>query len=156
MSKPMAFAVDRSRTIISSLIHGRKVSGLDVAWLRREVFADGEVSREAAEELFAVERSDIVKAPAWTGFFVEMITEHVVWRSQPTGVVGEEQAAWLIAQADLTMSVDALAVLVNVLAEADRVPHWFVGAVAARAKRGWPGVDAALLAAARGAIPAFG
>jgi hypothetical protein len=70
----MAFAVDRSRTIISSLIHGRKVTGLDVAWLRREVFADGEVSREAAEELFAVERSDAIKAAAWTEFFVELIT----------------------------------------------------------------------------------
>ena len=26
-----------------------------VAWLRREVFADGEISREAADEVFAVE-----------------------------------------------------------------------------------------------------
>ena len=85
MSKPMAFAVDRSRTIISSLIHGGRVSGLDVAWLRREVFADGEVSREAAEELFAVERAEIVKAPEWTEFFVELITEHIVWQSRPTG-----------------------------------------------------------------------
>jgi hypothetical protein len=45
----MAFAVDQSRTIISSLIHGRQVSGLDIAWLRREVFADAEVSRDSAE-----------------------------------------------------------------------------------------------------------
>jgi hypothetical protein len=146
----MAFAVDRSRTIISSLIHGRKVTGLDVAWLRREVFADGEVSREAAEELFAVERSDAIKAAAWTEFFVELITEHIVWQSRPTGIVDEAQAAWLIEQADEAASTGALAALVNVLAEAHRAPQWFIEAVRARATRGWAGVDAALLAATPG------
>jgi hypothetical protein len=147
MSKPMAFAVDRSRTIISSLIHGREVTGLDVAWLRREVFADGEVSRDAAEELFAVERSDAAKAAPWTEFFVELITEHVVWQSRPTGVVDEAQAAWLIGQADAAASAGALAALVNVLAESHRAPQWFIEAVRARATRGWAGVDEALLAA---------
>ena len=156
MSKPMAFAVDRSRTIISSLIHGRKVTGLDVAWLRREVFADGQVTREAAEELFAVERSDAVKEPAWTEFFVELITEHVVWQSRPTGVLDEEQASWLLQQADQAMSADALAALVNVLAEAQRAPQWFIDAVRARALDGWRGVDEALLPLVSGAIAAVG
>jgi hypothetical protein len=150
MSKPMAFAVDRSRTIISSLIHGRKVSGLDVAWLRREVFGDGEVSREAAEELFAVARSDVAKAPEWTPLFVELITRHVVAQSRPSGAVGEAQARWLIERADEATSADALAVLVNVLAEARRVPQWFLAAVRARAGRDWPGVGAALEAPATG------
>lgn len=144
----MAFAVDRSRTIISSLIHGRRVTGLDVAWLRREVFADGEVSREAAEELFAVERSDVVKAAAWTEFFVELVAEHVVWQSSAPGVVDEARAAWLIEQADQAASAGALAALVNVLAEASRAPQWFIEAVRARATRGWAGVAEALLAAA--------
>jgi hypothetical protein len=148
MSKPMAFAVDRSRTIISALILGGRVSALDVAWLRREVFGAGEVSREAAEELFAVEQSAIVKAPEWTEFFVELICEHVVWQSRPTGVLTEEQAEWLIRQADQAMSVDALAVLANVLAESHRVPQWFLAAVRARATRGWQGVDEILQAAA--------
>ncbi len=150
MSKPMAFVVDRSRTIISSLIHGRKVSGLDVAWLRREVFADGEVSRDAAEELFAVARSDVAKAPEWTQLFVELVTQHVLRQSAPVGVVNEAQARWLIERADQTQSADALAVLVNVLAEAQRVPQWFFAAVRARAARGWPGVDEALGVATAG------
>lgn len=147
MSKHMAFAVDRSRTIISALIHGRQVSAMDVAWLRREVFSDGDVSREAADELFEVERSPAVKAPEWTEFFVEMITEHVVWQARPTGVVNEAQAEWLIQRADESMSIDALAVLVNVLAEAHRAPLWFLSAVRSRATRGWPGVNEALAAA---------
>jgi hypothetical protein len=146
----MAFAVDRSRTIVGSLIHANGVSGLDVAWLRREMFAEGEVSREAAEELFAVERAEIDKAPEWTEFFVELITEYVVWQSRPTGVVDGAQAEWLLQEADRCRSVNALAVLVNVLVEAHRVPQWFVAAVRGRAERGWPGVDAAVKAALAG------
>jgi hypothetical protein len=146
----MAFTVDRSRTIITAMIHGRRVSAMDVAWLRREVFAGGWVSREAADELFAVERAGLANAPEWTEFFVEMIAEHVVWQARPTGIVDEAQAEWLIARADECASVNALAALVAVLAEAHRAPAWFLAAVRVRAARGWPGVKEALLAASAG------
>jgi len=119
-----------------------------VAWLRREVFADGEVSRDMAEALFAIERSNIEKCPEWTEFLVEMITEHVVWQSRPTGVVNESQAEWLIARIDECRSMGALAALVNVLTEAHRVPQWLAGAAHARFRRGWPGVNEALNVAA--------
>ena len=145
----MAFKVDRSRSIIGAMILGRRVTAMDVAWLRREVFADGVVSREEADELFALERAGVAEGGEWTEFFVEMITDHVVWQSRPSGVVSDNQAEWLIERADACASVNGLAALVNVLAEAHRAPRWFLAAVRARAKRGWPGVDAAL-AAARG------
>jgi hypothetical protein len=143
----MGFAVEKSRTIISAMIHGRKVTAQDVAWLRREVFADGEVTREAAEELFAVARAGMSNAPEWMELFVELVTDHVVWQSRPTGVVTDAEAEWLIARADGCKSIEALAVLVNVLAEAHRAPQWFVTAVRARATQ-WPGVEAALRARA--------
>ena len=133
----MAFTVDWSRSIISAMILGRKVTAMDVAWLRREVFADGAVSREAADELFLVERAGVAQTPAWTELFVEMITEHVVWQSRPTGIVDEKQAEWLIERADSCASVNALAALVNVLGEAHRAPRWFLDAVCARAAMVW-------------------
>jgi hypothetical protein len=144
----MCFVIDRSRTIISAMILSRRVTAQDVAWLRREVFADGEVTREAADELFAVARARMNNAPEWTGFFVELITDHVVWQSRPTGVVNEEQGKWLLNKADECKSVEALGALVNVLAEAHRAPQWFVAAVRARAAGEWPEVGAALRAAA--------
>jgi hypothetical protein len=144
----MCVAIDRSRTIISAMILGRRVTAQDVAWLRREVFSDGEVTREAADELFAVARARMMNAPEWTEFFVEMITDHVVWQARPTGVVSDAQAEWLVKRADECKTVEALAALVNVLAEAHRAPEWFVAAVKARANGGWPGVEAALRAAA--------
>lgn len=143
----MQFKVDRSRSIISAMILGRKVTAMDVAWLRREVFADGAVSREAADELFAVEKAGVARTPEWTEFFVEMVTEHVLWQSRPTGVISDAQAEWLIGKADDCSSVNALAVLVNVLGEAHRAPRWFLAAVRGRALRGWTGVDAALQSA---------
>ncbi len=146
----MGFTVDRSRTIITAMIHGRQVSAMDVAWLRREVFAGGWVSREAADELFAVERAGLANAPEWTEFFVEQIVAHVVWQARPSGVVSEDQAEWLIARADECASVNALAALVAALAEAHRAPAWFLAAVRARAARGWTGVAEALGAARAG------
>ncbi len=143
----MGFAVEKSRTIISAMVLGGKVTAQDVAWLRREAFADGEVTPEAAEELFAVARAGMDNAPEWTELFVELITDYVVWQSRPTGVVTDDQAQWLIERADACKSVEALAALVNVLAEAHRAPLWFVTAVRARAAQ-WRTAEAALKAKA--------
>ena len=139
----MSFAVEKSRTIISAMVHGRKVTAQDVQWLRREVFAEGEMTRETADELFAVARAGMANAPEWTELFVELITDYVVWQSRPTGVVTDEEAQWLLGRADECRTIEALAALVNVLAEAHRAPKWFVAAVRARAPQ-WPGVEAAL------------
>ena len=140
--------VDRSRSIISALILGRRVSALDVAWLRREIFPDGVVSRDAADELWSVAEARLANADDWTEFFVEMITEHVVWQCRPTGIVNEEQAEWLLKRADACGTIEALAALVNVLAEAHRAPAWFLAAVRARATKGWAAVEAEKLLSA--------
>src|SRR5579872_487092 len=141
----MGFAIDRSRTIITAMILGRRVTAQDVAWLKREVFGSREVSRESADELFAVVRAEMDNAPEWKEFFVEMIAEHVVRQSEQPGVVDDERAVWLLARVDECKSVEALAALVNVLAEAYRAPDWFVAAVKERAAaRGWSGADGPL------------
>jgi acetyl-CoA acetyltransferase len=145
----MGFAIDRSRTIISAMILGRRVTAQDVAWLRREVFAGNEVTREAADELFAVARANMDNAPEWKEFFVEMIARHMR-QDSPVGVVSEERAAWLLTRVDECKSVEALAALVNVLAEARSVPQWFLDAVRARASGGWPSVTDPLPAATAG------
>jgi hypothetical protein len=149
MTKHMTFDVDRSPTIISALIHGGAVSGLDVTWLRREVFADGLVSREQANELFAVACSRTAKSAEWTPFFVEMITDHLLWQSRPTGIVGGDDAEWLVGKVDEAGSLEALAALVNVLAEAHRAPKWLIAAARERAAR-WPGVKEAVSRAKAG------
>ena len=144
----MKFTVDRTPSIISAMILGGKVTSMDVTWLRREVFTGGEVTGELADELFEVERAEIAKTREWTELFVEMITDHVVWESRPTGVISDAQAEWLMERCDACASVNALAVLVNVLAEAHRAPRWFLSAVRGRAAQHWMGVEEAMAAAA--------
>ncbi len=138
----MAFRVDRSRTIITAMIHGQTFTAMDVAWLRREVFASGKVTREAADELFAVERAGLANAPQWTEFFVEMILEHLVWRAGEPGVVDEADAKWLAARVDECSSANALAALAAVLGEARRAPAWLIASARSRAAHGWPGAEA--------------
>ena len=71
----------------------------------------------------------------------------MVWQIRPTGIVNEAQGEWLIMQADRTKTLNALAVLVNVMAEAHRTPLWFRAAVRARVSKEWPGAAEALAAA---------
>jgi hypothetical protein len=144
----MGFAIDRSRTIISAMILGRRVTAQDVAWLRREVFAGGLVTREEADELFAVARADMNNAPEWRELFVVMIARHVIRQSD--GAVTEERAAWLLSRVDECRSLEALAALVNVLAEARSVPEWLLEAGRARVAAGRQNAGRALPAATTG------
>ena len=61
------------------------------------------------------------------------VTDYIVWQSRPTGLVNGAQAEWLLAQADAGCTLNAFAILVNVLAEADRAPAWLPAAVHGRA-----------------------
>ncbi len=149
MAKQTTFEVDRSPTIISALVHGGVVNGLDVAWLRREVFADGRVSRQQADELFAVARSRAAKSADWTAFFVEKITDHVLRQSGQAGIVGADEAKWLIERVDEAACREGLAALANILAEAKRAPRWLVAAAQERAGR-WSATGPAATSAKTG------
>ncbi len=142
-SRRLATALDRGRAAVMEAASRGEITADDVARLRRDIFSDGAITRDEADALFALEKAATRKCPAWTAFLVEAITDHVVWQSRPTGVVNESQGEWLIARADESASLNGLAVLVNVMAEAHRVPLWFLAAVRARAARDWPGVDQA-------------
>ena len=145
--KEMAIAMDSGRAAIVAVMQAGVVTAREVAELRRAVTADRTASREEAEALFALEASPALKCAEWTAFFIETLTDHVVWQARPTGVVNESQGEWLIRSADTAASLNALALLVNVLAEAHRVPMWFLAAVRTRAAAGWAGVDVAALMA---------
>ena len=128
---------------VTKLLHKGRVSARDVAALRREVFADRSLSRAEAEALVGLDRAVRPGCAAWAEFFVEAVTDHVVWDARPTGVVTDAQAEWLLRQVDSARTAVGFAVLVNVLDEAHRVPNGFETAVRQRALAGWPGVGEA-------------
>jgi hypothetical protein len=141
--REMAIAMDRGRAEIVARMQAGAVTAPDVEALRRAIGVEGACTRDEADAMFALEASGAKKCAEWTSFFVETITEHVVWQARPTGVVNESQGEWLIRAADRARSLNALALLVNVLAEAHRVPLWFHAVVKARAVREWAGVEEA-------------
>jgi hypothetical protein len=139
--------LDHGRALIASVTDSGKLGQAEIAVLR-EYFADaGCVTCEEAEALFELDRRAGSRDQSWTAFFVETITSYVVWQMRPTGVVNEAQGEWLIRKVDQTRTLNALAALVNVMAEAHRVPLWFRAAVRSRATRDWPGAAEALAAA---------
>jgi len=139
--------IDERRSVIVALTQRNDaLTGADVRQLRRALFEDEAVSREVAMALFALEQAQRrAQHPAcveWTAFFIECLTDHVVWQARPTGVISPEQAEWLSLQADAVNSLNSFALLANVLAEAHQAPQWFVEAVQARAQT--PAIKAAL------------
>lgn len=129
---------------IGLLAGALEMSRADLAHLEARFLGAGVPTRADMEALFRLDRAPTLKCAQWTSFFVEAITDYVVWQVRPTGVLGDEIAEWLIDEADFDNTVNALAVLVNVLAEAERVPRWFLRELKARAAAGWPGIDAAI------------
>ncbi len=133
--------LERARQGIIRLAHAAEVTRMDVAALRRDIAGEVSLERDEIEALFALDRALDRSDGEWTEFLVRAVTDHVVWASRPTGIVGERDAQWLLAAADGSRTATTFAVLVNVLEEADRVPGWFAGAVRKRAVADWPGLD---------------
>ena len=146
-SKPTIYgfeAMDDRHVLIASLARkGVKLGPADVRQLRRALFEEDGASRDEAKALFDLERAQKGETcPEWTEFFVECLTGHIVWEARSTGVINKDQAEWLIRETDATRSLNAFALLANVLAGAHRAPQSFVAAVQARAAT--PEVQAAL------------
>ncbi len=72
------------------------VSLADVNFLRRDILADGLMTREDADILIALDRTVSHLDAAWADWFIATLTEFAVWTSTPTGQVDAEAARWLI------------------------------------------------------------
>lgn len=132
--------LDNGQILLGEALRTRHLDASMLAGLRTH-FDEVAMSRADVEALFEIDRTVEEKTDDWTTFFVAAVTDFIVWQSRPTGLVTSEQAEWLVAQADKGRTLNAFAALVNVLAEADRVPNWLPAAVHGRAAR-WPGLSA--------------
>lgn len=136
--------VEQGRPAILALLRKGQVDAADVARLRREIFRDRSLSRIEVEDLMGLDAVLRPENEAWTEFFVEAVTDHLVWDVRPTGMLEEEQARWLIDKVDAARTLASFAVLIAILEEAHRVPRWFEDAVRHRAVTAWPILSATL------------
>lgn len=80
---------------VAGLSQKGRIQTADVLMLRREVFHDGVATRAEAESLFALDTSCAEKCAEWPAFFVEAVSDFVVFADPPEGHVSPENAAWL-------------------------------------------------------------
>ncbi len=72
------------------------ISDEDLLVLKRDVLADGIMSRDEADLLIALERA-VVATAGFADFLVASVVDFAVWGERATGYVDCEVAAWLSA-----------------------------------------------------------
>ncbi|MFB0611938.1 hypothetical protein [Aurantiacibacter poecillastricola] len=104
----------------------RNISNEEILALRGAGWADGRMSREEAEIVFATQQAIENPSAEWSDFFVEAIQNFVLNGSDPRGFASAEEAQWLIAQVKRdgkVCSMTELELLVRIIERAQNVPE---------------------------------
>ena len=103
----------------------RQISADEILQLRRAGWADGAISREEADAIFAAQRAISAPDKEWSDFFVEAICQYVLHGTPPKGYASEPETAWLIEQVrrdERVCSMAELELLVQIFEKAQNVP----------------------------------
>ncbi|MGQ0457490.1 MAG: hypothetical protein ACT4OU_10555 [Hyphomicrobium sp.] len=101
------------------------IAASDVLSLRRIVHQDGVVSDDEADVLFQLNDRCATKDENWADFFVEALTDFVVFQERPQGYLTAANAEWLISRVSRDGVIDSkteLELVVNVLDKARWAP----------------------------------
>lgn len=116
------------------------VSADDVLKLRHRVFWKGVVTENDAEMVFLLnDRLGQNADSSWPLFFVEALTDYLVFQAEPSGYMSEANADWLIARISHSGHVDTaseLELLIKVLERAKLSPVKLVTFALQQVKRG--------------------
>jgi len=102
------------------------ISPEELLSLRQLGWGDGQIHREEAEAIFAINRAIRHPNNEWVDFFVEAIAEFVLNGSEPRGMCSEDEAQWLIDAFDHDGRLDSMAELecmVRIVERARNVPE---------------------------------
>ncbi|NBC33793.1 MAG: hypothetical protein GVY13_14055 [Alphaproteobacteria bacterium] len=122
---PLTETAAPATDLVDTLIARGGIGEDDVLALRRSVFRDGIVDANEAEMVFALERQCRDKAPGWTTFYCEALTDYIVRRREPRGYVDEATADMLmqrIIEDGRIHGPTELALLVSIVDRAETVP----------------------------------
>lgn len=102
-----------------------EIAPQEILALRRLGWGDGQISRDEAEAIFAINRALVRPSGEWVDFFVEAIGEFVLNGSEPRGMCSEDEARWLMQTIDQDGRLETMAeleLLVRVIERARNVP----------------------------------
>ncbi|MEL7446250.1 MAG: hypothetical protein AAGK02_10605 [Pseudomonadota bacterium] len=113
-----------------------QISPDELLSLRQLGWGDGQIHREEAEAIFAINNALTDPDAAWVDFFVEAIGEFVLNGTEPRLQCSDDEAQWLISQIDHDSSVDSMAeleLIVRTVERAQNVPdtlkHYALGQI---------------------------
>jgi hypothetical protein len=111
---------------VEAILSRGKITADDVLKLRHSVFWKGVVTPDDAEMVFTLnDRLEANADPSWAPFFVEALTDYIVFQAEPSGYISEENADWLMQHVARSGDVDSageLELLVKVLERAKLSP----------------------------------
>lgn len=105
-------------------IEKQSMTNEDVRELKACLVDDDFITREEAEDLLRVERLVARTAWAWSEYFIEAMTAHLVWERRPTGRILQDDADWLLDMLDLPRAAAApnmRILLFSLVSEAEEV-----------------------------------
>jgi hypothetical protein len=125
---------------VKAILARGEITADDVLKLRHRVFWKGVVTPADAEMVFELnDRLEKRADPSWAPFFVEALTDYLVFQAKPEGYISEENADWLIARISRFGHVDTaceLELLVKVLERAKSSPVKLVSFALEQVKQG--------------------
>ena len=80
----------------------------EIMGLRQAGWTSGDIDRQEAEALFAVNDRLLERSRQWSDFFVEALGEFILNGAAPKGYVDDAQADWLIGRIDHNGKVDSM------------------------------------------------
>ena len=106
---------------VEEIVNRGSLRDTDVRLLRQIFYEDGIVSQSEADLLFKLNDACPVQHGDWAAFFIEAITDYLVFQERPQGYLTSANAIWLIEKISHDGKVDSkteLELLVTVLDKA--------------------------------------
>lgn len=110
---------------IQEVLGRGSIKDSDVQRFRRVFYEDGIVAADECDLLFKLNSSCDIQDPSWPPFFVEAVTDYIVFQERPQGYLTADNAHWLIdriAKPGKTLSKTEFELIVNVLDKARWAP----------------------------------
>lgn len=89
---------ERFAELLAAVQAGAEITDEQVLALRQAFFADGDIGVDEAEALMLADEAVSAPTPAWAGFYVEALTDHLISQRSPQGFVDQAKADWLKAR----------------------------------------------------------
>jgi hypothetical protein len=110
---------------IDDILARGSIDDSDIAGFRRVLYEDGVISADEAEIVFKLNDGCATKCAGWAEFFVEAITDFIVYQERPQGYLTAANAHWLIDRISKDGRIGSrgdLELVVNVLDKARWAP----------------------------------